>query len=123
MVFYKLYKYSTKATLLSAGASFLSLIFALLAIGALSDIDDGASAFIRLIIFAVLAVFCFVYLSRMLPDKVAQNDLQKKLRTKPKFAFQFCKENPQYFEAIAGENPQFAEQYRLNEEGKVVKID
>lgn len=122
MVFYKLYKYSTKATLLSAGASLLSLILALFAIASLSDIDNGASAFIKLIIFAVLAVFCFVYLSRILPDKVAQNDLKKKLQTKPKFACRFCNENPGTFEAVAAENPQFAEQYHLNEEGKVVKI-
>lgn len=122
MVFYKLYKYSTKATLLSAGASVLSFLLALLAIASLSDIENGPLAFIKLIVFAALAVFCFVYLSRMLPDKVAQKDLQKKLRTKPKFAYQFCKENPQYFEAVAAENPQFAEQYRMDENNQIVKI-
>ncbi len=122
MIFYKLYKYSTKATLLSAGSSVLAFFSALFAVASFSDIDNGPLVLIRIIFFAALAVFCFVYLSRILPDKVAQNDLKKKLQTKPKFVCRFCNENPGTFEAVAAENPQFAEQYCLNEDGKVVKV-
>lgn len=123
MVFYKMYKYSVKATLLSAFSSFLSLILALFAVGSLSDIDNGISAFVKLILFAAAAVFCFVYLSRQLPDKIAKKDFDKKIKTNAKFAYSFCKENPQYFESVAAENPEFAEKYRMDADGKIVKID
>ena len=122
MVFYKIYQYSAKATLCSVFFSILALLLAGLAISCFYQIENPVLMIGGVILCAAAAVFSFVYMSRILPDKIAEKDFAVKIKTSPKTAYAYCKEHPELFDEVAAENPAFAEKYRLNEEGKVVKI-
>ncbi len=122
MIFYKLYPYSVKATLCSVLLSIIALVFAGLAFFSFYQIDNMALKISGAAVCAVAAIFSFTYLSRVIPDKIAEKDFNTKIKSNAKFAFRYCKEHPEHFEAVAEENTEFAENYRLNEKGKVEKI-
>lgn len=123
MFFYKVYKYSNKATFASAFSGLLSLVLFILACFSYSFFENVALKFGGIIVGLLLAVFCFIYLSRMLPDKIAESDFEKKITTNVKFAYRYCKENPGSYEMVSQKNPEFAELYRIDEEGKLYKLD
>lgn len=121
MIFYKIYQYSAKATLLSVSSSILSLVFAVLAIMSFSNENNIVIKFTGTVFFALAAVFSFVYFSRKLPDKIAEEDFNKKIKTDIKFAYRFCKQNPQYFESVAADFPEFSEKYYIDENKKILE--
>lgn len=121
MIFYKMYPYSVKATLLSAGSSVLAFVLALLAILSFSNIDNIILKVLAVAVLAAGAVFSFVYLSRQLPDKIAEKEFNTRIVSDAKYAYNYCSQNPQHYDAVAQGNPDFAEKYCLNEKGKVVK--
>ena len=122
MIFYKSYKYSPKATLVSLFGSLGALIF--VCIGAAMVFGSGGN--IPVIVGGVpviaLGVFLFVYVSRKLPDKIAAEDGPKNIRTKAGFALTFVREHPEQYDYIRSINPDFAAKYTRNEQGKVVRI-
>lgn len=123
MIIYKMYQYSVKATLCSAVFSVVALLLAGIALVAFTNIEGIV---IRLLVTAVCgagAVFSFVYLSRQLPDKIAEKDFDNKIRNKPKFAYSYCKQNPDKFDAVAEINPEFAQMYYKDENNKIQKIN
>ena len=120
MIFYKIYQYSVKATVCSVAFSLVSLVLAVLAI-ACFNLSNPVLTVLGVVFFVAAAVFCYIYLSRKLPDKIAEKEFNEKITTNAKFAYRFCKQNPGYFESVAAQNPEFAENYMLNDEGKVVK--
>ena len=122
MIFYKIYQYSVKATACSVVFSLVSLLLAVLAI-ACFNLSNPVLTVLGVVFFAAAAVFCYIYLSRKLPDKIAEKEFNKKITTNAKFAYRFCKQNSGYFESVAAQNPEFAENYMLNDEGKVVKAE
>lgn len=122
LIVYKTYRYSGWATVFSALMSVIAVCCLFGAIYFISAINESLINVFIAIIFLGLAAFFFFYLSRTYADKIDEKSLKKKLRTKPKFAYRFCKENPGTYEAVAAENPEFAEQYHLDENNQVVKI-
>ncbi|MBR2284512.1 MAG: hypothetical protein IJ874_08880 [Ruminococcus sp.] len=118
---YKMYTYSVKATAVSVLGSMLAFFAAIGAAACFNAVKSSSFNVIPGIILALLAVFFFVYVSRKLPDKVAEKDVDKKLRTNVKFAARYCKDNPAMFEAVCEMNPELAEQYHLTDEGKLEK--
>ncbi len=113
---FKTYKYSGAATAVSVFSAIISLFCTIFGIAML--ISFNIIGFIILLAIVIVLNWFFI---EDIPDKIAKKDLVSKLKKRPKFACKFCNENPGTFEAIAAENPKFAEIYCLNEEGKVVK--
>ncbi|MCD7811057.1 MAG: hypothetical protein LUG91_04290 [Ruminococcus sp.] len=121
-MFYRVYKYSNKATLISLLFRLIAFIFGVMAIG-LFQADLGIAVRVAgIVIFAALAVYFWVCLSGTLSDKIAEKDFAVKIKTSANVAYLYCKDNPEEFEKIAAENPAFAEKYCKNEKGKIVKI-
>lgn len=118
---YKVYRYSNKATAVSAISSLAAVILAILGIGQFTMAVESAIHFILGAIIVIAAVFCFVYLSRILPDKIAEKDFAVKIKTNANVALLYCKDHPEMFEEVAAGNPAFAAKYRMDENGKIVK--
>lgn len=121
MFFYKVYKYSNKATLISLLFRLLALIFAVVAIGGGTAIDSVVLKVIIIIVCVAGAVFSWMYLSGTLSDKIAEKDFAVKIKKSANVALLYCKDHPEEFDAIAAENPAFAAKYRMDENGKIVK--
>ncbi len=127
MIWYNTYRYSNKATLLSAASSlvtYIAVIGAIAMVGSLFVEESALHPALAVVIgIACLALAAASYFGfyRRIPDRVAKNDLDKKLHKNVRFSYQFCKENPEMYEAVREMNPAFAEQYMRNEEGKLVK--
>ena len=119
-VFYKMYTYAPKATCLSVLSSVFSIISFIGAIACFYTIS-GSMKYILAVLLLALAVFLFVYCSRILPDKVAEKESEKNITTKARYALIYCKEHPEEYAAIAAVNEAFARKYMLNEAGKIVK--
>lgn len=120
MIFYKLYTYAPKATCVSVISSMLSIISLIGAIACFYVLSDFIKYVLAVLLLA-LAVFLFVYCSRILPDKIAEKESEKNITTKARYAFTYCREHPEAYEALVAKNAAFAEKYMLNEAGKVVK--
>ncbi len=119
--FYKNYPYSPLATLISA----LANVFGVgLAVGGIAMIASGLKDFGMIlggVVMIALAVFCFVYVGRKLTDKLSQKWSEKNIRTKPRYALQYCRQHPEAYAELAKLNPAFGEKYMMGENGKVVK--
>ena len=72
--------------------------------------------------FIALAIFLFIYVGRILTDKLAEKWTDKNIRTKPYVAFQYVAAHPQEYDRVAAVNPAFAANYAFNEKGRLVKI-
>ncbi len=115
--FYKTYRYSVGATVLSAVSSAMSVM---MVIGGIACF--GSDQIVVGILLIVAGAACFWFLSRKLPDKVAVKSGVKNIHTKPNYAFLFCQEHPEFYEQLAAEIPKFGEKYmRDPATGKVVK--
>lgn len=123
MDFFKEYRYSTKATFFSAFFSLVSIAFLILIIYCFLCIENPVLMFLGVVASAAAAVFCYVYVSRTLADKIAEKDFKKKITTNVRFAYEFCKQNPEYFESVAADNPDFSEKYRMDSDGIIYKLD
>lgn len=123
MIIYKMYQYSVKATLCSALFSVVALLLAGLALVSFTNVEGIVLKILATAVCAAGAVFSFVYLSRQLPDKIAAKDFDNKIRNKPKFAYSYCKQNPDKFDAVAEINPEFAQLYYKDENNKIQKIN
>ena len=116
-LFYRYYRYSGLATLISILANIGSILAIIGA--AYMLLVDGK--YVLGIILAALAVFLFVYVGRILTDKLARKWGEKNIATKPHIAKQYCTENPEEYERVAAINQKFAEKYMLGANGKIVK--
>lgn len=121
MFFYKNYKYSTLATLVSGISSLGAVVLFILGCFGGSLIDSKPIKIVVMVISIAAAFFIFVYCSRILPDKIAEKDFAKKIKTSAAVALLYCNDHPDEFDAIAAENPNFAAKYRKDENGKIVK--
>lgn len=127
MIWYKSYTYSVKATALSAFSSILTYFAVIGAIAMICLLFSGTSplhpalAVVLAIALAGLAAAVYFGFYRRIPARVAKKDMENKLQNNVKFAHRFCKENPEMYEAVRQMNPAFAEHYRKNEAGELVK--
>ncbi len=117
---YRSYPYSFGATLISVLAN----------LGALLSVFGAATMFGNRnrslgmaggIFFIALAIFLFVYVGRILTDKLAEKWTDKNIRTKPGIAYQYVCAHPQEYDRVAAVNPAFAEKYAFDEKGRLVK--
>lgn len=122
MFFYKVYRYCNKATAVSGFSSGAALILVMLAFFSWSQIGNIAARIALTVLCAAAAIFFFVYMSRILPDKIAEKDFAVKIKTSASVALLYCKDHPEHFDAVAAENPAFAAKYCKDEKGKIVKI-
>jgi hypothetical protein len=122
IMFYKVYRYSTKATIFSVLTSAAALIFALLAILSFKSFESIVMKVLGTVVCLAAAVFFFGYLSRIYADKIAENDFEQKIKTSVSVALLYCRDHPEQFEEIAAGNDEFAAKYCKNEKGKIVKI-
>ena len=118
---YRNYPYSFKATFLSVLINFGALFSAAGAVIAFSAMKNKVLGVLVAILLAALAVFLFVYVGRILLDKLAEKWSAENIRTKPGVAFQYVMAHPEEYERVAAENPKFAENYVINEKGRCVK--
>lgn len=118
---YKVYRYSNKATVVSALSSLLAVILFILGCACFGAVESMALKIIGGVISLAAAFFCFVYMSRILPDKIAEKDFAVKIKTSVNVALIYCKDHPEQFEEIAAGNPAFAAKYHMDEKGKIVK--
>ena len=91
--FYKNYPYSPLATLISAVANVFAVLFA---VGGIAMIASGLR----------LANYGWS---------------EKNIRTKPRYALQYCRQHPEAYAELAKLNPAFGEKYMVGENGKIVK--
>ena len=118
---YRNYPYSFKATFLSVLINFGALAAAAGALISFSAIENKVVGVLLAILFAALAVFLFVYVGRILLDKLAEKWSAENIRTKVGIAFQYVYAHPEEYERVCAENPKFAEHYVINEKGRCVK--
>lgn len=118
---YKNYPYSVIATAISALSSCFSFVLMLAAIYCLISLESIPVKLITVILLIAASVFFFVYMSRTLPDKVAEKDFSKKIKTSVNVAYLFCRDHPEHFDEVAADNSAFAEKYHLDENNKLVK--
>lgn len=121
VVFYKQYPYAPVATLVSVLSSVGAILAAIGAVFFFFNTNGQIGRILLAILLAALAVFLFVYVSRKLPDQMAEKESKQNILTKPRFAYLYCKEHPEAYESIAAENLAFADKYMRNEAGKIVK--
>ena len=120
-VFYKMYTYAPKATCVSVISSLASIISFVGAIACFYLVPGTSAKWVLAVLLLALAVFLFVYCSRILPDKIAEKETEKNITTKARYALIYCKQHPEEYEAIVAVNKDFAGKYMLNEAGKIVK--
>ena len=121
MFFYTYYQYSPLATLLSALINLYSYIAGIVGIFlAAKFIKTNIALVILGGVLIVSAVLVFIFL-RKIPAKVAETNGLKNIKTKTGFTVMYCKENPDAYESLCRENPDFAAKYMLTDEGKIVK--
>lgn len=120
-LFYRYYRYSGLATLISILANIGAIISALTAAYMFLAAENRVMGIIVGIITAALALFLFIYVGRKLTDRLAAKWTEKNIRTKPGIAYEYCHDHPEEYERVAGLNPKFASKYRMDENGKIVK--
>ena len=117
--FYKSYPYAPSMTFCSAFT-----MLGILLSGAFGIVLAIQLEAVKLIIGALLIALAlylyFIVYRKKIPAKAAEIS-KKNIETKPGFALQFCRENPQAYDEIAAVNSAFAEKYELGENGKIVK--
>ena len=116
--FYKSYPYAPSMTFCSAMTSFGILLCACFGIALITNLS--AISIIGVLLIA-LAAFLYLYVYRKIIPNKAEEITKKNIETKTGFALQYCRANPQEYEAIAAVNQEFAAKYERNEEGKIVK--
>ena len=120
-IYYRSYKYSPKATFISAAANVGALLAGVGAFVCLLGLENKAVGIPVGIVLAALALFLFIYVGRKLTDKLAEKWSEENIRTKARFAYLYVCENPGEYEKIAAINPDFAAKYEMGENGKPVK--
>ena len=125
--FYRNYPYAPGATTISAFANLLALLSAVGAIACIGGFFTQNAKNVLLLLGGValgaLAVFLFLYVGRKLTDQIAEKETKKNLRTKARFAYNYCRQHPEAYETLKAENPDFAAKYTRDETtGKLVKI-
>lgn len=113
---YRYYPYSPLATLLSLLTTLGAVLAAVFGVLLLSD-----KHIIVGVLLIVLGAFLYLYVELKLVDRLGQKWSEENIRTKPATAFRYCRQHPEAFEQLCAENPAFAEEYEMNEKGKVVK--
>jgi len=123
MGFFNEYRYSMKATFFSAFFCMASILFAIPIIYTVMYVKNIILMILIFVLCAAGAVFSYVYLGKTVADKIAEKDFNKKITTNIKFAYEYCTKNPESFESVCKNNPEFAERYRMDSEGKIYKVD
>ncbi len=112
-------EFAPKATLLSV----LGLLTGLLpAIFGVINITKRRPDLVTGIILIAVGVAVYVLLGLVLPGKLSKKEAEKNIRTKAKYGYLYCKQNPDAYENIRAVNAEFARTYTKNETGKIVKI-
>ena len=116
--FYKSYPYAPSMTLCSA----LTMLGTILCVcfGIVLIINLSVLSVIGVLI-AALGAFLYFYVYRKIIPEKAEDITKKNIETKVGFALQYCRANPQDYEAIAAVNQEFAAKYERNEDGKIIK--
>ena len=120
-LFYKMYTYAPKATGISVLSSIASILVFVGAIACIYVVPGPVLNWVLAVVVFALAVFLFVYCSRILPDKIAEKESEQNITTKARYALIYCKEHPEAYEDLVAKNKDFAEKYMRNETGKIVK--
>ena len=121
VIFYKNYPFSPLATLISALANVVGLFAAIGAIFLITLVRSNAAILIPAVLLAALAVFLIVYVGRKMTDKLSEKWSDQNIRTKPRFAYQYCMQHPEAYQQLAEINPEFGAKYMINEKGKIAK--
>ncbi len=120
MVFYRVYKYSILATLMSALVFLCGAGFLLAGAGMLFGVNKSIFAGIILLIIGLL--FAYEFFAHKLTDKVADRLGRKNIESKARYGLMYCREHPEEYEYVRSVNKAFAEKYVMQENGEIVKI-
>lgn len=118
-VFYRNYPYSPLATLLSVCTSLFAMLFAVFAVVCI--LQKTLVYILAAILLAGIAAFLWLYVYRRLIDRLAEKWSEQNIRTKPRFAALYCREHPEAYGELCAQNAEFAQKYRLDENGKLRK--
>ena len=69
------------------------------------------SRWIKIEIILIAAVFVFMLISKILGKKIAEFTIRRKVRKSVKFAYNYCCENPYYYDYAASLNRDFKLRY------------
>lgn len=119
MGFFNEYRYSVKATFFSAFFCMAAFLFIIPGIYCFCYIKNPVLMALGIILSVAGGVFTYLYLGKTVADKIAEKDFKKKITSNVKFAYEFCRQNPEYFESVAEDNPDFAEKYRMDSDGNI----
>lgn len=124
---YRNYYFSTKATLVSG---LFSLIASLLFLGGgllfcMALTDEIETVFVVPgAILAIGAIVLNLTFSRKITDKIASNDIDKKLHTNAKFCAEYVnRNNMDKYEAVCAINEEFKNNYIFNAKNKLIHKD
>ena len=118
---YKVYNYSAKATIAANLFLFGSILVGGIGICFATSIASEPVKGILGIILIAAAIFLYVS-TRKIPDKIAEEDFEKNIRTSVRLAVNYCSRNPAKFDEVCAINPEFAAKYTKNEKNRIVKI-
>lgn len=120
MIFYRNYKYSPLATMMSA----LTFAFgAMMLIGGAALVLGKADGSLigGVILLVIGALFGYEFFTHKLTDKVAEKNGKKNIESKARYGLLYCNEHPESYEYILSVNEAFAKKYVRQEDGKIVK--
>lgn len=121
MFFFRSYKYSLPATVVSAIGGFGSVASALGALLMFISVKDSALYSIPGILLSAAAVLLNIFVMKKLADFVSEKDVKRKLCGNTDFCVKFCTDNPGRYKEVCWLNIDFADRYALDSRGRIVK--
>lgn len=116
------FEYSNKATFFAILMDLLAYGFAIAGIVFLVLIGKiGLLSLLFAILSFALAIFFYFFLGRKFGASIAKKDFKKKIHTDPIVAYNYVNNGRASYSEIAAINPAFAEQYEVNQFGKLTR--
>lgn len=120
-LFYRYYPYSGLATFISVISNIAAIITFFTGLYMLLVLENRTLGIPLGIFFMLITAFLFIFVGRILTDRLSEKWSRKNIETKVFTALAYCQENPEEYEQVATVNTKFAEKYMKNEKGKIVK--
>lgn len=120
-IFYRYYRYSGLATFISIIANIGAVVSILAAAYCVLIVENRVMGISLGIILALLAAFLFVYVGRIMTDRLSKKWGEKNVERKVLVAYEYCHDNPEEYDRVATLNPKFAQKYMKDENGRIVK--
>ena len=120
--FFTSFEYSNKATffailmdLIAYGLGIAGIVFMVLAV------KFGLLFILWGVLLIALALFFYFFLGSKVGAIIAKKDFQKKIHTDPIVGYNYVNDGRATYDEIAAINPAFAQQYVVNEFGKLTR--